>query len=143
MSARDFVRCAREQLGKPYAWATAGPDTFDCSGLPSYCWEQTQGEPLTRASQQQYLLGTPVPQGSYEIGDLIFWGNADHVAIYEGDGKVIHALNPDRGVIRSDVTANMGLPYHGARRLFTDRDEPDPEPPPKARRRRNRRRRSR
>jgi cell wall-associated NlpC family hydrolase len=134
----DFVRCAKDQLGKPYVYATAGPNTFDCSGLVAYCWEQTQGEPLTRSSHQQYLLGEPTT-GPYEPGDLLFWGNADHVAIYEGSDHVIHALNHDRDVIRSHVLAPMGIPFLGARRLFTARDEPEPEPP-KARRRKNRRR---
>ena len=157
MSAvEDFVQCARNQIGKPYVWATAGPDTFDCSGLVAYCWEQTQGEPMTRSSVQQYLLGEYVPPGErVQAGDLAFWdtfGEAPgHVAIVDTDATIIHALNETRGVIRSEnISVNMGgrNRFMGVRRLFTadHPDAPDPLPdtePPKAHRRRTRRRRIR
>ncbi len=137
MSAADFVRCAREQLGKPYVWATAGPDTFDCSGLVSYCYEQTQHEPMTRSSHQQFLLGEPVT-GALEPGDLCFWNidgsGASHVAIYIGEGIVIQALNEERGVIASDGDAHMGGPYLGARRLVVQPGEGPPAKPPRTRR---------
>ena len=35
-----IVDCARNQIGKPYVLATEGPDTFNCSGLVMYCYEQ-------------------------------------------------------------------------------------------------------
>lgn len=150
-AAEKFVACAEEQLGKRYVYATAGPDTFDCSGLVAFCWEKTQHEPLTRSSVQQFTLGEPVPPGDpLQTGDLAFWdtfGEAPgHVAIVDEDGTIIHALNETQGVIRSEsIDANMGGPFMGVRRLFPARRERPAVPvdaPPKVHRRRNRRRRS-
>ncbi len=138
MSAADFVRCAREQVGKPYKWATAGPDSYDCSGLVAACFERTQHEPMTRSSHQQFLLGEPVTSPLLQPGDLMFWDTmgdgAGHVAIYAGGDTVIHALNEERGVIESDADANMGGPFIGARRLFVHPGDGPPAKPPRAKR---------
>jgi cell wall-associated NlpC family hydrolase len=150
MSAESFVRCLGQQVGKPYVWGTAGPNTFDCSGLVAYCWEQTQGEAITRSSVQQFTLGVPVPQNDAQPGDLAFWdtfGEAPgHVAIVENDQSLINALNESEGVTRiTRWPTNMGgrNRFMGVRRLFTPESHPDPEPPPKGQRRPNRRRRRR
>jgi cell wall-associated NlpC family hydrolase len=134
MSAvEQFVACARAQVGKPYRWATAGPNTFDCSGLVAFCYHEATGETITRSSYDQIRLGTNVSQSDLSAGDLVFWGHgqADHVGIYDGDGAVYNALNESRGVVHSDLNASYGMPYLGARRLFTDTTPaPAPEPPP-------------
>jgi cell wall-associated NlpC family hydrolase len=135
MSAvEQFVACARAQVGKAYAWATAGPNTFDCSGLVAFCYEQATGETITRSSYEQMALGIPT---RFPVkGTLLFWdtehnGTAGHVAIAVGNGEVVHAMNPQRGVIVSQDTAQMGGPFLGARLLFTDTTPaPTPEPPP-------------
>ena len=126
----DFVRCAREQVGKPYRWATAGPKTFDCSGLVAYCYQQVTGKSITHASSEQFHIGKPVDQGALEAADLVFWGHgqADHVGIYVGSGDVVNALNEERGVIVSRVGAEYGMPYLGARRIFVA--DPRTTPPP-------------
>lgn len=141
MSAKDFVQCAREQLGKQYVWGTAGPNTFDCSGLVSYCYERVMHAPMTRSSHLQYLEGDPVED--LAPGDLVFWNTdgsgASHVAIYEEGAGVIHALNDQRDVCRSAVNAPMGGPMIGARRL----DLGDGPLPPKVKRRKHRRKKKR
>ena len=138
----DFVRCARAQVGKRYVWATAGPDTFDCSGLVAYCYRQATGRTITRSSEDQYRLGKSVEQGAMEPGDLVFWGHgqADHVGIYAGSGDVVNALNEQRGVIVSKLGAEYGLPYLGARRLLVATATTEPTPNPKPHRRRKPRR---
>ena len=156
----DFVRCAREQVGKRYAWATAGPNTFDCSGLSAFCWNSATGLTISRSSEAQNQLGSPITGPKLIPGDLVFWGNnydsADHVGIYVGEGRVINALNEEKGVVNSPLQGEYGLPYLGPRRLtFPDEppflpssstleDKPAPikEKHPKARRRRRNRRKA-
>ncbi|MBA2707356.1 MAG: C40 family peptidase [Gemmatimonadaceae bacterium] len=136
--ADDFVRCARGLVGGPYRWGGNDPATgVDCSGLVSYCYERTQHEPMTRSSHQQFLLGDPV-MGERQPGDLLFWNTmgdgAGHVAIYVGGDTVVHALNESRDVIESDVGADMGGPYLGARRLFVQTGNGPPPKPPRVKR---------
>jgi cell wall-associated NlpC family hydrolase len=133
MSAVEkFVACARAQVGRPYKWATAGPSTFDCSGLVAFCYHEATGATITRSSYDQFRLGVPVTE-YMRAGDLVFWGHgqADHVGVYDGNGKVYNALNEQRGVVHTDLEAQYGMPSLGARRLFSDTTPaPTPEPPP-------------
>ena len=124
-----FVKQARKQIGKPYVWATAGPDTFDCSGLVYYCVNQIQDPDLSpefRSSQRQWeKLGKKVAgRDALREGDLMFWGHdqAEHVGIWVKDG-IINALNEDAGVVLSGHDAQMGLPYLGVRRLFSGSED--------------------
>lgn len=143
----DFVRCAQAQVGKRYVWATAGPNTFDCSGLVAYCYQQATGKTITRSSYDQIHLGTPVSPADF--GDLMFWGHgqADHVGISLGNGMVANALNEQRGVVITPAKGEYGMPYMGARRIFLPADSPIVEEPapveeiprPKRKRRHNRR----
>ena len=104
------VRFAYAQLGKPYRWGAAGPDGFDCSGLTMAAW-RAAGVSLPHSAALQWAQVAHLGQGQLQPGDLVFYyGNIQHVAIYIGDGKVIHA--PTYG---EDVTiAPVGTaPIHG------------------------------
>lgn len=108
------VEVALAQVGKRYVWGTAGPNTFDCSGLMSYAYRQ-QGISLPRTASQQYGVGTPVSKGDLQPGDLVFYySGISHVGMYIGDGKIVHAANPRSGVT---VTGVNSMPYQGARRV--------------------------
>jgi hypothetical protein len=120
IAVEKFVACARAQVGKPYKWATAGPNTFDCSGLVAFCYHDATGETISRSSYDQVTLGLPVHVDEIRPGDLVFWGRADHVGIYEGRGQVINALNETRGVVRTLLDDNYGIPFLGVRRIFTE-----------------------
>lgn len=122
MSAVErFVACARAQIGKRYVRATAGPNTFDCSGLVAYCYHDATGEAISRSSNDQAKLGLPVHVADIRPGDLVFWGRADHVGIYagawQGRSHVINALNEQRGVVDTMLDANYEMPFLGVRRL--------------------------
>ncbi|MCB1184115.1 C40 family peptidase [bacterium] len=95
------VDLARAQLGKPYQWGAAGPDRFDCSGLVQYVYANL-GVSLPRVSSQQAGEGVHVDRKDLAPGDLVFFrltGNRiDHVGIYVGKGKFIHAPNKRRPV---------------------------------------------
>lgn len=108
------VEVALAQVGKRYVWGTAGPNTFDCSGLMSYAYRQ-QGISLPRTASQQYGVGTAVSKGNLQPGDLVFYySGISHVGMYIGDGKIVHAANPRSGVT---VTGLNSMPYQGARRV--------------------------
>jgi hypothetical protein len=88
------VDYATAQLGKPYVWAAAGPNSFDCSGLTMRAW-QAAGQSLTHFTVAQYAETQHKPIEQATPGDLIFWmdntGYIHHVAIYIGGGQVIEA----------------------------------------------------
>lgn len=127
-----FVKIANKQRGKQYEWGTAGPETFDCSGLVYYCINQIQDpdiSPEFRSSQRQWeKLGRRVADSeALRTGDLLFWGErqAEHVGILDYEaGGIVHAFNDNEGVVLSEFRGrapwelNMGTPYLGARRLF-------------------------
>ncbi|MFI9246913.1 NlpC/P60 family protein [Streptomyces sp. NPDC053086] len=92
------VKYATEQLGKPYVWGAEGPDSFDCSGLTSQAWA-TAGHAVPRTSQEQWKQLPHVDVKDMRPGDLIiYFGDASHVAMYIGDGAIIHAPRPGRTV---------------------------------------------
>jgi peptidoglycan DL-endopeptidase CwlO len=92
--AQRAVDYAKAQLGKPYLWAAAGPDSFDCSGLTMMAWRQG-GKYLPHWSVAQFQQSTRISVGSLRRGDLVFWGSSPgsihHVAMYIGNGQIIHA----------------------------------------------------
>ncbi|MFD8590171.1 C40 family peptidase [Streptomyces sp. NPDC059637] len=95
----------RAQLGKAYVMGATGPGAYDCSGLVQAAY-RTVGVNLPRTSQAQSSAVTPVPLGSLQPGDLIFWGgqgSAYHVAVYVGGGKYIDAANPSKGVVEQNL----------------------------------------
>jgi hypothetical protein len=96
----QLVRTARTFLGIPYKWGGSSVEEgFDCSGL-SMAVYQLNGLNLPRHSRTQWDYGRSVSATALEKGDLVFFAMAskkriDHVGIYVGDGRFIHA--PSRG----------------------------------------------
>ncbi|MGI8870831.1 MAG: NlpC/P60 family protein [Mycobacteriales bacterium] len=85
------LETAKAQLGKPYAWGADGPDAFDCSGLTMYAWAAA-GVSLPHSSADQINYGTQVSVNDVQPGDLVFYYSPiHHVAIYAGNGEIIHA----------------------------------------------------
>jgi peptidoglycan DL-endopeptidase CwlO len=92
--ASAAVAYARAQIGKPYQYAGAGPNSFDCSGLTMMAWAQG-GVSMSHGSQSQYLSFPHVPISDLQPGDLVFFGSSGpsnhHVGIYVGGGTMIEA----------------------------------------------------
>jgi uncharacterized protein YgiM (DUF1202 family) len=105
---------AKAQLGKPYVFGAAGPNSFDCSGLVLRAWQQA-GVNLPRTSQQQFLASPRVSLSNLKLGDLVFFygPSPSHVGIYAGNGKVINAPRPGKTV---EYTAISYMPVAGATR---------------------------
>ncbi|WP_043673193.1 C40 family peptidase [Streptomyces xylophagus] len=92
------VAYATAQLGKPYEWGAEGPKSYDCSGLTSQAWASA-GDPIPRTSQEQWKQLKHVDVKDMRPGDLIiYFDDASHVAMYIGDGAIIHAPRPGRTV---------------------------------------------
>ena len=112
--AQQAVSYALAQVGKGYVMGTTGPSTFDCSGLMYAAYKQV-GISLPRTSQAQFSAGTSVSKGDLQPGDLVFYyGGITHVGMYIGNGQIVHAANPNTGVVTASVNS---MPYQGARRV--------------------------
>ncbi|MFD5739336.1 NlpC/P60 family protein [Streptomyces massasporeus] len=106
---RRAVRYAVRQLGKPYEWGAEGPKTYDCSGLTWQAWAEA-GTPVPRTSQEQWKRLERIPLDELRPGDLVvYFPKATHVALYLGDGMVVHAPRPGAKVKVSPIAANPVL----------------------------------
>lgn len=92
---------AYSQLGKPYSWGGTGPNSFDCSGLVSYCLSGSYGVRLgtTGTFMDWTHVSSPLP------GDICV--NSHHCGIYIGGGQMIHAPQTGDVVKISSVHSDM------------------------------------
>ena len=101
--AASIIAEAKKFVGTPYVWGGSSPNGFDCSGFTQYVYRKF-GIELPRVSYQQANGGTRISLDDLQPGDLVAWDNssrnngADHIGIYLGDGKVIHAPKPGDSV---------------------------------------------
>ena len=118
------IDLAHKQLGKPYVWGAEGPNSFDCSGLIYYVYKNAASITLPRTSSDQYSAGVAVSRSNLKAGDLIFsstdgTGNITHVAIYVGDGQMIHAPRNGKNVEKVSINNSYwNKAYVGARRVL-------------------------
>jgi cell wall-associated NlpC family hydrolase len=89
--AQTAVDAALSQVGKPYQWGAAGPDSYDCSGLTMWAWASA-GVALPHNSGAQYSATPRVERSDLASGDLLFFGSPiHHVAMYIGNGQMVEA----------------------------------------------------
>jgi cell wall-associated NlpC family hydrolase len=89
--AAGAVEAALSQVGKPYQWGAAGPDSYDCSGLTMWAWGRA-GVALPHNSGAQYSATPRVDRSDWQPGDLLFFGSPiHHVAMYVGNGQMVEA----------------------------------------------------
>lgn len=126
---KRLVYFAKKHLGKPYKYGAApseAPKIFDCSSFTKYLYKRVCIN-LPRNALDQAHLGKRInpKKGNLEPGDLIFikgsWGHYNpefpegigHVAIYIGNGKIIHAKwrknkdGSDDGTVREDPVETL------------------------------------
>lgn len=106
-SAAQVLATADRYVGTRYRYGGESPaEGFDCSGFVQYVFGR-QGVELPRTSYLQAGAGRPAPRevGALQPGDLMFFASkgrrVDHVAIYAGDGRIIHA-SAGSGRVRYD-----------------------------------------
>ena len=99
----------KQQIGKPYVYGDDGPNSFDCSGLVQYCYNQFSDEigfSLPRTTYDLVKKGTKVYANNmdeWEPGDLVF-PHAGHVVVYIGNGKCIEAMQTGTNVMVHDYS---------------------------------------
>ena len=97
----DLVQYAKQFVGNPYVWGrTSLTNGADCSGFTLSIYKK-YGVSLPHHAASQAQLGTKVDYNSAQPGDLVFYaknGRINHVAIYIGNGQVIHASSPKTGI---------------------------------------------
>jgi cell wall-associated NlpC family hydrolase len=102
-STAKVVAYANAQIGKRYVFGTAGPNTFDCSGLVVAAYRQI-GISLPHQTTPLAQRGRAVSRADLRPGDLVF-PSSGHVGIYVGGGMIVHASNPKTGVKKSGIYA--------------------------------------
>ncbi|WP_339151630.1 NlpC/P60 family protein [Streptomyces sp. F41] len=102
---------AKSRVGMPYVWAAAGPNSFDCSGLTSWAFQQA-GVSIPRTSQAQANAGTRINSlGALKPGDLIIMRtDLSHVGFYAGNGQILHSPKPGAQV-RYESISRSGMPF--------------------------------
>ena len=93
-NGESIVSIAESMLGVPYVFAGSDSSGIDCSGLVMYCYAQVGISVPHGATSIMYYSGVSVPREDLKAGDVIcydYGSYCGHVAIYVGDGTVIHA----------------------------------------------------
>jgi len=118
----SILLVATSLLGSPYSYGSSGPNSFDCSGFTSYVFNKVSIS-LPHNAAAQASLGTRVEKTDLQPFDLVFfsyYGNQgiNHVGIYVGEGKFIHA-STNEGVRYNSLSDSYYLSnYRGARRIL-------------------------
>lgn len=118
VSANKIIRIAKKYLGTRYVWGAEGPKGFDCSGFTQYVMKKSKGITIPRVSRRQAYYGKYVSRKDLQPGDLIFFdtskrrrGYVNHVGIYIGNNKFIHASSAKHRV----VITSLNRPFYRAR----------------------------
>lgn len=121
---KRITSLAKTKLGKKYVWGASGnKNTYDCSSFTKYVYKNI-GVNIPRTSIRQSKFGKYVKRDQLQKGDLIFFdtskrrkGYVNHVGIYLGDNKFIHASSAKKKVVITRLDKNFySNRYKGARR---------------------------
>jgi cell wall-associated NlpC family hydrolase len=107
------AQIACSKIGSPYVFGTAGPKTFDCSGLTEWAWAQaTNGRvSLYHYTVTQFSETQRVSQGNLRPGDLVFYfPDNHHVGMFVGNGWIVQAPNSGDVVRMTQMTK---MPIYG------------------------------
>ncbi|MDA0565439.1 NlpC/P60 family protein [Streptomonospora sp. S1-112] len=109
--ALDFIYA---QIGDSYSMGANGPDVWDCSSLVQAAWAEA-GVSLPRTTYDQVNAGTPVSWDAMQPGDLIFfYGGPDHVGMYVGNGRMVHASTSSKPVMEVELSGYYQSNFHSA-----------------------------
>lgn len=121
---KKIATVAKKKLGNRYVWGATGKrNCFDCSGFTKFVFKKN-GIDIPRTSINQSKYGKFVKRSNLKKGDLIFFdtskrrkGYVNHVGIYLGDNKFIHASSAKKKVVITSLDKNFySNRYKGARR---------------------------
>jgi len=120
-----MIKLAKNKLGRRYVWGAVGKkNTFDCSGLTTYVCKKN-GIKIPRRAIEQSKYGKYVSRKNLKPGDLIFFdtskrrkGYVNHVGIYIGNNKFIHASSAKHKVVITSLNKNFySKRFKGGRRV--------------------------
>ena len=107
LKRQEVVDYALQFVGGRYVYGGVNPNTgVDCSGFTRYVLGKAGGVNISRSSRTQSAEGQIVSYQNARPGDLVFYGkngSINHVALYMGDGKVVHASTEKTGIIVTNV----------------------------------------
>lgn len=105
VTGAEVLTEAAKYAGIMYVWGGTTPEGgFDCSGYTGYVFRQLGIElPRTAAQQRAHVTPVSVPKP----GDLVFWGNTSHVAIYAGDGYIWDSGRPGLPVQKRKIFSGV------------------------------------
>jgi cell wall-associated NlpC family hydrolase len=114
-AAIQAVKFALAQVNKPYSYGSAGPDSYDCSGLTMASYASA-GISLPHSAAEQSTYGTPVSMSQLRPGDLLFYYSPiGHVTIYVGSGMMVSA--PQTGESVEVIPVGVMSGFVGATRI--------------------------
>lgn len=123
VSGQDIVDYMKQFIGLQYVWGGATPAGFDCSGLMQYGFKQF-GVNIPRVTYDQIGVGEAISAKGLRVGDMVFFdtdgsvGGPDHVGIYAGNGQMLHAPRPGKGIELTDITGGYWMgKFMGGRRV--------------------------
>ena len=103
----QVVETAKTFIGNRYVYGGLDPHKgVDCSGFTRYVMKHVAGVELSHSSRAQANEGRAISEAELRPGDLVFYSNGsriNHVALYAGNGKIVHASNPTNGILVSDM----------------------------------------
>lgn len=106
------VQFAIDQLNEPYVYGEAGPDEWDCSGLTQQAWAAA-GKSLSHNAAMQWDETARISRDELQEGDLVFYNDLAHVAMYIGGGEIIHAPNSTTVVKIVDIDYGGSIVGYG------------------------------
>lgn len=104
----EICEYARQFVGNPYRWGgTSLTKGSDCSGFTMSVYAN-YGVSLPHSSRAQANCGTKISLSELQPGDLVFYGGSSihHVAMYIGNGQIVHAQSSDTGIVVSSMYYN-------------------------------------
>lgn len=122
--ADRIIATGNRYLGTPYKYGSPAGSTrtFDCSSFTQFVFKQN-GLPIFRTARMQATQGKYVPRSQLRKGDLVFFstrnsgGKIAHVAIYAGNGKILHTFGPG-GVKYSNLNSSWWSSHYITARRY-------------------------
>ena len=124
------ARAAAQLVGAPYHFGGADLQGFDCSGLAVYVYARAAGVEIPRTANAQQAAAQPVSEEALSPGDLVFFRihsrHVNHVGIYTGDGRFVHAPRSGEVVSYGNLTTGYYHKHFAGAGRFWSAEAPTP-----------------